>query len=63
MEIRLCWYQNKNGSIWTYGLTDNFLVGLETIIALSTLTYIVENNLYELYPMDERVLDAFINDK
>jgi len=36
------WYQNKNGSMWTYDVTDHLMVGLETVIALSTLTYIVE---------------------
>ena len=42
MEIGLCWYQNKNGSMWTYDLTDHLMVELETIIALATMTYIVE---------------------
>ena len=63
MEIGLCWYQNKNGSMWTYDLTDHLMVELETIIALATMTYIVETNLYELHPMDERVFNDFINDK
>ena len=63
MEIRLCWYQNKNGSMWTYDLTNHLMVELETIIALATMTYIVETNLYELHPMDEQVFNDFINDK
>ena len=37
------------------------MVVLETIIALSTLIYIVETNLYELHPMNERVFDDSIN--
>ena len=36
---------------------------LETIITLATMTYIVETNLHELHPMDERVFNDFINDK
>ena len=39
------------------------MVELEIIIALATMTYIVETNLYELYPMDEWVFKAFINEK
>ena len=53
MEIRLYWYQNKNGSMWIYDLTDHLMVGLETVIAISTLTYVIETNLYELHPMNE----------
>jgi hypothetical protein len=39
--------------MWTYDVTDHLMVGLETVIALSTLTYIVEKNMCELHPMDE----------
>jgi hypothetical protein len=39
--------------MWTYDVTDHLMVGLETVISLSTLTYIVETNMYELPPMDE----------
>jgi hypothetical protein len=35
--------------------------GLETIIALSTLTYIVESNLNELHLMNEHVFNDFID--
>ena len=44
---------NKNGSMWTYDLTNHLMVELETNTALLTMTYIVETNLYELHPMDE----------
>ena len=37
------------------------MVVLKTIIALSTLIYIVETNLYEIHPMNERVFDDSIN--
>ena len=53
MEMRLCWYRNKNGSMWTYDLIDRLMVELETIIALAVMTYIVETNLYELHSMNE----------
>ena len=41
MEISLCWYHNKNGSMWIYDLTNHLMVELETIIALATMIYIV----------------------
>ena len=49
--------------MWTYNLTNHSMVALETIIALATIIYIVEKNLYELHPMVERVFNDFINDK
>ena len=61
--VGLCWYQNKNGSMRTYDLTIHLIVKLETIIAWVTMSYIVETNLYELHPMDERVFNNFNNDK
>ena len=51
--IGLCWYRNKNGSMWTYDLTNHLRLELGAIIALATMTYIVETNWYELHPMDE----------
>ena len=56
IEIGLFWYQNNNGSIWTYDLTDHLVVELETIMALATMTYILKTNLYEFHPMNVRVL-------
>ena len=49
--------------MWTYALTNHLMVELETFIALGTMTHIAKTNLYEIYPMDERVLNDFINDK
>ena len=63
MEIRLWWCQNKNGSMWTYDLKNHLMVELEIIIALAIMTYILETNLYELHPMNERVFNDFIIDK
>ena len=52
MEIGYCWYQNKNGSMWTCDMTNHAMVELDTIIALATTTSIIETNLYELHPTD-----------
>ena len=49
--------------MWTYNLTSHLMVELEIIIALATMTYVVEINLYELYPMNKQVFKDFINDK
>jgi hypothetical protein len=38
-------------------------VDLETIIALATITFVVEKYLYELHPTDEKVFNDLINDK
>ena len=63
MEIGLCWYQKDQGSLRTYDLTYHIIIDLETIIALATITFVVEKNLYELHPTDENVFNDFINDK
>ena len=63
MQIGLCWYQKDHESLWTYDLTDHIMVDLETIIALATITFIVESNLYEVHPMDAKVFNDYINDK
>ena len=64
MDKRLCWYQNKNGSIWTCNLTNDLMVELETIIALAIMIYNVEKNSYKLHPMDEQysMIPSIINE-
>ena len=52
MDIALCIYHHKNGSIWTYDTINHLIVDFKTIIALATTTYVVETNLYDLHPMD-----------
>ena len=37
------------------------MVDLETIIALASMTYIIDLDAYELHPGDEKVLINFIN--
>lgn len=49
--------------MWAYDLTEHLMVGLETIIPLATITYIVEMNLYVLHPMDGWMFNDFINAK
>ena len=45
MEIGLYWYQNDHESLWTYDLTNHIMVDLETLIALATITFVVETKL------------------
>ena len=40
---------------------DHLMVGLETIIALASLTYIVDLDAYELHVGNEKVFNDFIN--
>ena len=62
MEIGLCWYQKDHGSLWTCDLTNHIMVDLETIIALTTITSIVDF-FNELYPTDEKVFNDVFNEK
>ena len=36
---------------------------LRNIIALATITFVVQKNLYELHPTDEKMFNNSINDK
>ena len=38
------------------------MIDLETIIALASMTHIVDLDAYELHPRDKNVLDDFINE-
>ena len=40
----------------------HLMVDLETIIALATMTYIGESNVYELHPGDEKVFNDFADE-
>jgi hypothetical protein len=44
----------------SYGLFDGSFS--KKIIALASMTYIIDLNAYELHPGDEKVLDDFINE-
>ena len=50
MEIDLCWYQRETNNKWTYNLTNYLMIDLETIIALTFMTYIIDLNAYKLHP-------------
>ena len=62
MEIGLCWYKKETNNKWTYNLTDQLMLDLETIIALASMTYIIDLDAYELHPGDEKVFNNFINE-
>ena len=59
MKIGLYWYKKDHASLWTYDLTNHMMVDLEIIIKLFLVTFVEEKNLYELHPMDEKVLNDF----
>lgn len=40
---------------WTYDLTYHLIMDIETIIAPTSMTYIVVSNAYELHLRDEKV--------
>ena len=62
MEIGLCWYQKEPTIKWTYNVMDHLMIYLETIIASSFMTYIVDLDAYELRLGDENFFDDFINE-
>ena len=53
---KLVYVGNKKGTNnkWTYDLTNHLMVDLETIIALASMTYIVDLDAYELHLGDEK---------
>ena len=62
MEIGLCWYKRGTNNKWTYNLTSHLMLDLETIIALASMTYIIDLDGYELHPRDENFFDNYINE-
>ena len=62
MEIGLCRYQKGANNKWTNDFTDHFMVDLETIIALATMTYNGASNVYELHPGDEKKFNDFADE-
>ena len=49
--------------MWTYDMTKYLMVEFEILIALTTMIYIVETNLSELHPMNDKLFDDFNNDE
>ena len=54
IEIGLCWYKKRTNNKWTYNLPYHLMVDLKTIIALASMTYILDVYAYELHPRDEK---------
>lgn len=54
-------YPRSGGSKWTYDLINHVMFDLGTVIALASLTYNVEGDIYKLHPSDERIIDDFGN--
>ena len=60
MEIGL---SKKEPNIkWTYDLTMHLMLNLKTIIALASMTYIVDLDVCALHAGNEKVFDDFINE-
>jgi hypothetical protein len=49
MHIGLCGHQKETNNKWTYNHMDELMLGLETIIALGSTTYVVDLDAYELH--------------
>ena len=62
MEIGLCSYQKGTNNKWTYNLRNYLMVDLNTIIALASMTYIVDIDAYELHLGDEKIFNNFSNE-
>ena len=62
MEIGLCWYQKRTHNKWTYNLTNHLMVYLERVIALASMTYVVDLDACELHRGDKNVFNDFINE-
>ena len=62
MKISLCWYKKGTNNKWTYGLTNQLMIDLKTIIELAFMTYVVDLDAYELHLGDEKLFDDFFNE-
>ena len=62
MEIGLCWCQKGTNNEWTYNFMEHLIIDLETIVALASVTYIVDLDAHELHPGDKKVFKIFINE-
>ena len=61
MEIDLCWYKKKP-TIRSYNLTGHLMVHLGTIIAIASMTYIVDLDASEAHSGDEKVIKDLIDE-
>ena len=62
MDIGLCWYKKETNNKSTYDLMDHLTIDLEIIIALTSITYMVDLDAYELHPGGEKVFHDLINE-
>ena len=62
MKIGLCWYRKGIDNKWTYNLPVHLMAYLETIIAIASMTCIIELHAYELHLGDEKLLNEVINE-
>ena len=62
MEIGLPWYQKGTDNNQTDDLMGHLMVGLEKIIALASMRYIVDLDVYGLHPRDEKAFNDFLNE-
>ena len=46
--------KKNNNNKWTYDLIDHLMLGLETIIAITSMTFIIDLDAYELHLRDEK---------
>ena len=60
MEIRLCWYQKGANNTQTYDLRDHLMVDLETNIALTSMTHIVDLDGCQLHLGVKKTFNNFI---
>ena len=62
MEIGLCWYQKRTNNKWTCDYMNHLMLDLKIIIAISSMTHIIDLNAYELHLGDEKVSNEFVNE-
>ena len=62
MHVGVCWYQKGTNNKWTYDLTDHLMVEQETMIALASMTCVVDLDAYGLHLGDKQVFNNFINE-
>jgi hypothetical protein len=62
MEISLSWYKKGTNNKWTYDFTYHLMIDLETIIAIASMTYVIDLDAFELHLGDEKLFIDFINE-
>ena len=61
IELQLCWYSRIKGQrMYKYDLIDHAFVQLESIIAITNLSYNARNDTYKLEECDYKVFSDFM---